>query len=109
MQMMEYLDPDGADMWLVGHADSEPVGYVFVTMDPVLVSTIGHIGVVPEARGNGYVHDLLDAAAATIAGRGVASMLSDVDVLNRPMLHAMRQAGHTDSEWHVWRYRFPLI
>jgi GNAT superfamily N-acetyltransferase len=104
-QMMEYLDPDDADMWLIGSKDGRPVGYVFVTTDRVLVSTIGHIGVVPEARGNGYIHDLLAAAEAAIANRGIYSMLSDVDVLNQPMIDAMRTAGHRDSEWHVWHYR----
>lgn len=104
-QMMEYLDPADAEMWLVGWHRGSPVGYVFVTSDPVLVSTIGHIGVLPEARGNGYVHDLLGAAGAAIARRGIPSMLSDVDVANTPMLEAMRRAGHRDSQWHVWHFR----
>ena len=104
-QMMEYLDPDDARMWLIGLRDETPVGYVFVTTDPVLVSTIGHIGVVPEWRGNGYVHDLLAAAAASIAQHDIPFMLSDVDVRNRPMIDAMRNAGHRDSEWHIWHFR----
>ena len=32
-------------------------------------------------------------------------MLSDVDTLNTPMIHAMRRAGHTDSDWQSWEFR----
>lgn len=104
-QMMEYLDPGDADMWLVGSAQGRPVGYVSVVTDPELVSTIGHVGVLPEARGHGYGHDLLVAASATMTRRGIRSMLSDVDVLNQPMIEAMRRAGHRDSDWHIWHHR----
>jgi RimJ/RimL family protein N-acetyltransferase len=107
-QMMEYLDPDDADMWLVGFDGDDPVGYVAVASDPELVSTIEHIGVLPEARGRGYVHDLLAAVGATLVRRGIPSMLSDVDVHNRPMADALRRAGHRESDWHVWQVRCPV-
>jgi RimJ/RimL family protein N-acetyltransferase len=105
-QMTEYLVPEDAPLWLLGYAGDDPVGYVAVVSDEELVSTIGHIGVVPEHRGNGYVGDLLAAATDAARRAGLTRMLSDVDVLNRPMTDAMQRAGHLDhSDWHVWAYR----
>ena len=62
-QMMEYLQPEDATIWLLGLDGNQAVGYVAVTRDPELVSTISHMGVVPERRGEGFVHDLLAAQA----------------------------------------------
>lgn len=105
-QMTEYLDPEDAPMWLLGYARDEPVGYVAVVRDEELVSTIAHIGVVPEHRGHGYAGDLLAAATAVARRAGLARMLSDVDVFNRPMAETMRRAGHAEHpDWHVWAFR----
>lgn len=104
-QMMEYLVPADAHMWLLGLRDDEPAGYVAVGSDDEWGSTIAHVGVVPAHRGNGYIHDLLLAGTAAARDSGVGSMLSDVDTLNVPMTNAMRRAGHVDSDWHVWDYR----
>ena len=62
-QMMEYLQEEDAQSWLVAaDAAGDPVGMVAVsTFDPG-VATITFIGVVPEHRGHGYGHDLLQAA-----------------------------------------------
>lgn len=105
-QMSEYLDPGDAPLWLLGYAGADAVGYVAVVRDEELVATIGHIGVVPEQRGNGYVGDLLAAATEAARRADLARMLSDVDVLNRPMAEAMRRARHlAHPGWHVWAYR----
>lgn len=105
-QMSEYLDPDDAPLWLLGYAGADPVGYVAVARDEDLVSTIVHVGVDPEHRGNGYIDELLTAATAAAQRAGLPRMLSDVDVLNHPMAEAMRRTGHLDHpDWHVWTYR----
>lgn len=105
-QMTEYLDPEDAPMWLLGYGRDGPIGYVAVVRDEELVSTIAHIGVVPEHRGNGYAGDLLAAVTDAARQAGLDRMLSDVDVFNRPMAEAMRRAGHLDHpRWHVWAYR----
>lgn len=106
-QMTEYLDSRDAGMWLVGYADGSPVGYVAVARDDDLVSTIAHIGVVPDHRGHGYVNDLLAAGTEAARREGIGRMLSDVDVLNEPMAAAMIRNGHLPdrSPWHVWAYR----
>jgi len=110
LQMTEYASEDDAAMWLIGFTDDEAVGYVAVGSDEDWGSTIIHVGVAPDHRGNGYIDDLIAAGTAAAQDRGITSMLSDVDVVNVPMMAAMRRAGHTDDArpWHVWAYRTEL-
>lgn len=106
-QMMSAAHEEDAEMWLLGIRDGDPVGYVAVMSDDEWGSTIAHIGVTPDHRGNGYINDLLAAGTAAAQRAGISTMLSDVDVLNEPMRRAMVRAGHTDDRrpWHVWVYR----
>jgi GNAT superfamily N-acetyltransferase len=110
-QMTEYLEPDDAPMWLVGFSGGAPVGYVAVSAVEEWGSTIAHVGVLPEHRGNGYIHDLLIAGMAAARRHGISTMLSDVDVLNDPMRRAMVRAGQMENpdRWHVWVFRTPVI
>ncbi|MEN8238551.1 MAG: GNAT family N-acetyltransferase [Actinomycetota bacterium] len=109
-QMTQYLIDGDEPMWLIGYTDGEPVGYVAVVSDESFGSTIGHIGVVPEHRGNGYINDLILAGTAAAQAAGNSKMLSDVDVVNEPMIMAMLRAGHNETTrpWHVWAYRTAL-
>jgi ribosomal protein S18 acetylase RimI-like enzyme len=109
-QMTHYAADSDATMWLVAYADDEPVGYIAVASDEDWGSTIVHVGVVPGQRGNGYVDDLISAGSAAAQSAGITSMLSDVDVVNVPMIEAMRRAGHIEDArpWHVWVYRTDL-
>ena len=107
-QMMEYLQEEDSESWLVASdAAGDPVGMVAVsTFDPG-VATVTFIGVIPDHRGHGYGHDLLQAATSAAHTRGFEKMLSDVDTLNQPMIDTMRSAGHLDGvrPWHIWHYR----
>jgi ribosomal protein S18 acetylase RimI-like enzyme len=108
-QMLEYLVPEDEPLWLLGETDGQPVGYIAVVRVEDWGSTIGHVGVVPEHRGQGYINDLLAAGTAHAGAAGIEAMLSDVDVLNRPMIEAMRRNRHRDLDrWHVWSYRGPF-
>lgn len=106
-QMTVYLEEEDADMWLVGYRDGDPVGYVAVASVEDWGSTIAHVGVHPDHRGRGYIHDLLAAGTAAAQRSGITGMLSDVDVLNTPMRNAMHRAGHIEDppRWHLWVYR----
>lgn len=106
-QMTVYLEEADMPMWLVGYCDTTAVGYIAVARDDDWGSTIVHVGVVPDQRGNGYIHDLLSAGTAAAQQAGLGAMLSDVDVLNRPMTNAMVRAGHRPDRrpWHVWAFR----
>ena len=109
-----------ADMWLHGELpDGTPVGFVAMAdfsfdnptpWDVTPCATVTFIGVVPEQRGNGYVDDLLLAGTAAAQRRGYKAVLSDVDVLNRPMGKAMEGCGHRSDKrpWHVWFFRAEL-
>lgn len=106
-QMTAYVGEADSQMWLVAQRGDSAVGFVAVANHDGWGSTIVHIGVIPEQRGNGYIHDLLAAGTAAAQQAGIKTMLSDVDVLNQPMINAMRRAGHRDDHrpWHVWVYR----
>jgi ribosomal protein S18 acetylase RimI-like enzyme len=105
-QMMVYLGPGDAAMWLVGLRGTDPVGFIAIGSDADWGATIIHIGVVPEHRGRGHIDDLLAAGTLSAQKAGIATMLSDVDTLNQPMAAAMRRNRHMDhNPWHVWDYR----
>lgn len=107
-EMLGFRQPDDAESWLIAETpDGAPIGYVAVSAFDADTWTIAHVGVVPEARGRGHVHDLLAAADLAARGRGFIAGLSDVDSLNAPMIAAMERAGHRSDlrPWHVWHYR----
>jgi ribosomal protein S18 acetylase RimI-like enzyme len=68
------------------------------------MATITFVGVLPAHRGNGYIDDLLAAGTAVAQRNGFATILSDVDTENTPMMAAMERAGHHPGArtWHVW-------
>jgi GNAT superfamily N-acetyltransferase len=97
------------DSWyVIENATGEHLGFVAPgAFDEENIGTIEHIGVVPEHRGHGYVDQLLRIANRAARSHGWMGMLSDVDVLNAPMIAAMRRNGHRDDvrPWHKWYYR----
>jgi ribosomal protein S18 acetylase RimI-like enzyme len=111
-EMLGYLTDEDASGWLLARDRSgAAAGYVLVgEFDRPTRGSILHIGVVPEARGQGLVTELLRAANRAAIARGYEEMISDVDVRNPPMLAAMERAGHLASAtpWHVWHHRLDL-
>ena len=110
-EMVGALEPGGEAGWLLAHeADGTLAGYVAVGGFEESVGTIVHIGVAPERRGRGYIDELLRAANRSARQLGYRSMLSDVDVLNAPMVAAMERNGHRRGvrDWHVWAMRRDL-
>jgi len=110
--IFEYLTPEDEPSWVYAETlDGQPAGYVAVgSFDEPATGTIIYIGVVRGQRGKSYGGELLDAAAVAARERGFASILSDVDTANRPMLDAMLRNGHDPAirDWHVWHYRREL-
>ncbi len=110
-EMVGALEPGGEPGWLLAHeADGTLAGYVAVGEFEDRIGTIVHIGVAPERRGRGYIDELLRAANRAARQLGFRSMLSDVDVLNAPMVAAMERNGHRSGvrNWHVWAMRRDL-
>ena len=66
-------------------------------------TTIQWIGVVPEQRGRGYVHELLAAGMATLTAMGADKIRADTHIRNRAMQRALRQAGF-DRIGRRWWY-----
>ena len=106
-QIMAALEEGDETSWLLGYHGEEPAGFLALGSFDDETWTIVHVGVVPEHRGHGHVSELLAAADRVARERGFASGLSDVDVLNAPMIAALEGAGHrTDLRpWHIWHYR----
>jgi ribosomal protein S18 acetylase RimI-like enzyme len=103
------LQPGDEQHWyVIADPTADPVGFVAPgAFDEPDTGTIQHIGVVAGHRGHGYVDRLLRLANRTVRDRGWTGMLSDVDVVNAPMMAAMERNGHRADgrPWHKWYYR----
>ena len=108
-EMLAYATPQDRPDWLLAFdASGEAVGHVLLgEFDADGRGTIIHVGVVPEARGRGYIHELLAEITEHARRRGFTSVLSDCDTLNPPMADAMERAGHrsVNTPWHSWHFR----
>ena len=105
----EYFDYE-PEWWQIGYNQAgEIVGYV----QPVLFqgnnqgdlaeATLYFIGVLPEARGHGYVNDLLAKSIAILQAVGVWRIYSDTDRENFPMVRAFEKAGfEEDGLYYIW-------
>ncbi|MFI9589311.1 GNAT family N-acetyltransferase [Nonomuraea sp. NPDC052265] len=79
------------DWFVVGHLGDSPVG--LVAPDD---RSIAYIGVVPEHRGHGYVHDLLAHGTRTLAEAGLQRITAGTDVGNTPTANAFLRAGYSE-------------
>lgn len=66
--------------------------------------SVGYIGVTPEQRGHGYIHDLLRKGMAILQSAGVQAVYSETDSENGAMRGAFERAGH-QPDYQVWLYR----
>jgi RimJ/RimL family protein N-acetyltransferase len=73
--------------------DGELVGLVMPSRN-YQFPVIGYIGVVPEQRGHGYVHDLLVEGTAVLAAEGADVIRADTDTGNAPMAASFARAGY---------------
>jgi ribosomal protein S18 acetylase RimI-like enzyme len=99
----------GADTesWLYAETpDGVPCGFVGLAQSDPGVGTIVLIGVVPDQRGHRYVDHLVRTAYRASRRRGFTAVRSLVDVVNHPMMAAMRRSGADPSAtaWHKWLY-----
>jgi ribosomal protein S18 acetylase RimI-like enzyme len=107
-EMLAFRAEEDEPDWLVAFdAAGATVGHVLLGEFDEGRGTISHIGVVPEARGRGHVHELLAEITDHARRRGFRAVISDCDTLNLPMHAAMERAGHhaSNTAWHVWHYR----
>lgn len=92
------------EWWVLAYTPADELaGFVVpIKFTDNTAGTIGYIGVMPEQRGHGYVHDLLAKAAHILANEGgMSTIVADTDQLNAPMIAAFERAGyeHTGTVW----------
>ncbi len=86
------------DWWrLARHTEGVLVGFVIPSATPS-VPNIGYLGVVPEARGQRYVDDLVAEATSFHAQRGATQISATTDITNLPMAAAFARHGYVLSE-----------
>jgi RimJ/RimL family protein N-acetyltransferase len=69
---------------------------------------IGYLAVLPEHRGNGYVHDILATGTRILADQGVGHIRAATDLTNVPMAAAFERAGWINFERSLnltWKLR----
>jgi RimJ/RimL family protein N-acetyltransferase len=93
--------PGPREWWRAAHTpDGEPVGFVLPTRAGDS-HAVGYLGVVPEHRGRGYVHDLLGEGTRFLAVEQHAErIVANTDVGNVPMAAAFIRAGYADTGRH---------
>ena len=86
--------PSPREWWQLAY---DPAGALVGLIIPARnyhMPTIGYIGVVPEQRGKGYVHDLLAEMAWRLAELAPCEEIgADTDAANVPMARAFARAG----------------
>jgi RimJ/RimL family protein N-acetyltransferase/GNAT superfamily N-acetyltransferase len=83
--------------WELAYDKSDAlVGLVMPALAPGF-GTIGYIGVVPEQRGRGYIHELLARGTTTLFGTGMPILRADTDLDNTPMAAAFERGGWSST------------
>jgi ribosomal protein S18 acetylase RimI-like enzyme len=95
--------------WLAYTPSGELVGQVVgVPFNvPRQEGSIGYIGVVPEQRGHGYIHDLLARGMQAMFADRLKAFVCDTDALNAPMQNAFEKQGYVQTG-AVWVYHGDL-
>jgi ribosomal protein S18 acetylase RimI-like enzyme len=95
--------------WWLALADGRPVGVLLLCEVPEWAAwDVAYVGVVPEARGQGYGRELMHKAIDDARADGVARMTLSVDVRNRPAWSLYSDLGFTPSDRRevflaIWR------
>jgi ribosomal protein S18 acetylase RimI-like enzyme len=99
-----FFEPDW--LQLAYNPEGELVGLVAPvrSLDVEEEGSIGYIGVVPEKRGQSYIHDLMAKGMAVLFTAGIQVVYSEVDSDNNPMCRAFESAGH-EPVGSLWLYR----
>ncbi|WP_415948986.1 GNAT family N-acetyltransferase [Streptomyces sp. KLOTTS4A1] len=75
----------------------EAVGFVIPARNPYN-PVLAYIGVVPEHRGNGYIHGILAEGTRILAAQDVPRIRAATDLGNAPMAAAFARAGYVNFE-----------
>jgi RimJ/RimL family protein N-acetyltransferase len=85
--------PGERDAWrTAAHPDGTTIGFIVPTRTAYDAS-ISYLGVLPEHRGHGYVHDLLAEMVHVHHDSGQSRIVGTTDAVNTPMRTAFERAG----------------
>ncbi|MCL2582140.1 MAG: GNAT family N-acetyltransferase [Streptosporangiales bacterium] len=94
--------PGDRGWWFTAHApDGKTVGFGVPNRNNE-VAVVGYLGVLPEFRGHGYIHDILAEVTRILAVEAGAGVIhADTDVANRPMAAAFERGGYRNTARRV--------
>ncbi len=87
------MPPARRDWWRVAGIGDEPIGFAMPSCYEG-GHVVAYLGVVPEQRGHGYVHDLLAEITHILSDEGAERIMADVDLANTPMVAALDRAAY---------------
>lgn len=101
-EMDFYLNAPGEREWwrIARTPEGEVAGTAIPSATPYNVN-VGYLGVVPEQRGRGYVHELLAEITRMHADAGAPRITATTDLGNAPMAEAFRRAGYRNTEIRI--------
>jgi ribosomal protein S18 acetylase RimI-like enzyme len=103
VEMLEEIDAN-TDLWQLAYDPREKcIGLVVPQRLDEERGTINYIGVVPEARGHGYVDDLMRRGIDLLHESRIDIVVADVDALNSPVIAALQRSGWIESGGS-WRF-----
>ena len=85
----------------------QPELFPFPSPEGAYDGLVAYLGVVPQQRGKGYVHDLLAKATAVARAAGAATVYAQTDTRNAPMLRAFERAGYARHNT-ILKYHAPI-
>jgi GNAT superfamily N-acetyltransferase len=68
---------------------------------------IAYVGVLPEARGNGYAYDLLVEGSHLLVETGATQIIADTDTTNTPMAATLTRVGYPVTQQRLIMSRQP--
>jgi RimJ/RimL family protein N-acetyltransferase len=93
--------PSPREWWQIARRpNGAPVGFVIPGHNGYN-SIIAYIAVVPAARGNGYINEILAEGTRILAAQGASSIRAATDVGNTPMAQAFTRAGYQAFEHQI--------
>jgi RimJ/RimL family protein N-acetyltransferase len=95
------------DWWQLAYLGDRLVGLVVPAPLDESEGSIDYIGVVPEARGQGYSDDLLARGVAQLQAAGFREVVAEIDTGNAPMIAAAERCGFSRTGT-LWNYRREL-
>ncbi|GAB3261843.1 GNAT family N-acetyltransferase [Kineosporia babensis] len=90
--------PGERDWWRVAFDhEHQPAGFIVPSATPYH-RNVGYLGVLPDHRGQGLVHDLLGEITRIHAAAGAQRITATTDLVNLPMAAAFDRAGYQITE-----------